>query len=96
MRYLLKSYFIILPVTLSIILIIAGNCAGKGNQNISKSPSPVFTELSYYPNGQQEYSAEYLNGKLDGMSWHWSENGLLISESEYSHGKPHGTSGSGW
>ena len=61
-----------------------------GNRKVVESPSQVYTEVSYYPSGQQEYSAEYLNGKLDGMNRHWSVDGYLISESEYSHGKLHG------
>ena len=90
MRYLEKSYFLKLTSTISIILIISTNCAQVGNKKVAKLPSPIYTEVSYYPNGQQEYVTEYLNGKLDGMSRHWSEDGFIISESEYSHGKLHG------
>ena len=90
MRYLPKSYLLKLTAALFIIFILSGNCARMGSRKVAESPSQVFTEVSYYPSGQQEYSAEYLNGKLDGMSRHWSENGYLISESEYSHGKLHG------
>ena len=77
-------------IYLSLILFISGNCVQIKNRNVSEFPSQGYSEFSYYPNGQQEYSAEYLNGKLDGMSRHWSEDGYLISESEYSHGKLHG------
>ena len=90
MRYLPKSYFLKLTSALFIIFIISGNCARMGNRKVAESPSQIYTEVSYYPSGQQEYSAEYLNGKLDGMSRHWSGDGHLISESEYSHGKLHG------
>ena len=90
MRYLLKSYLLKLTASLFIIFIISGNCAYMGNQKVAEFPSQVYTEVSYYPSGQQEYFAEYLNEKLDGMSRHWSDDGHLISESEYSHGKPHG------
>ena len=90
MRYLPKSYLLQLTASLFIIFIISGNCARMGNQKVAESPSRTYTEISYYPSGQQEYSAEYLNGKLDGLSRHWSEEGHLISESEYSHGKLHG------
>ena len=90
MRYLPKSYLLKLTAALFIILIISGNCARMGNRKVAESPYQVYTEVSYYPSGQQEYSAEYLNGKLDGLSRHWSEEGHLISESEYSHGKLHG------
>ena len=90
MRYLPKSYLLKLTAALFIVFIISGNCAHMGNRKVAESTSRVYTEVSYYPNGQQEYSAEYLNGKLDGMSRHWSKDGYLISESEYSHGKLHG------
>ena len=56
------------------------------------SPTPnKDIESSYYQNGNLEYEAEYINGKLDGTSRVWSEDGSLFSESEYSHGQPHGT-----
>ena len=90
MRYLSKSYSLMLITPVYIIFIISGNCIQMGNQNISESPSRVYTEFSYYENGQKEYATEYLNGKLDGISRHWSEDGSLISESKYSHGKLHG------
>ena len=90
MRYLPKSYLLKLTASLFIIFIISGNCARMGNRKVAESPSQVFTEVAYYPSGKQEYTAEYLNGKLDGTSRHWSEDGYLISESEYSHGRLHG------
>ena len=89
-QFLPKEFSLKLTATLSIILIIAGNCARIGGQKNADSPSTVYIEVSYYPTGQKEYSAEYLNGQLDGTSRHWSEDGLLISESKYSNGKLHG------
>ena len=90
MRDLSKLYHLRFTFALFIILIISENCGHVGSRKVAESPTAVYTEFSYYPNGQQEYAAEYLNGKLDGMSRHWSEDGFLISLSEYSHGKPHG------
>ena len=90
MRYQPKSYLLKLTATLFILFIIFGNCACMRNRKVAVSPTRVYTEVSYYPNGQQEYAAEYLNGKLDGTSRQWSEDGYLISESEYSNGKLHG------
>ena len=87
-KYLPKAYFLKLIIIL--LIIISGNCVQIGTKKGSESPAHVYTEYSYYPNGQQEYAALYFNGKLDGLSLHWSEDGILISESEYSHGKPHG------
>ncbi len=91
MRNLSQKYSLKLTVALSIIFFISGNCAHIGWRQGSKSPTSLYTEYTYYPNGEMEYAAEYLNGKLDGTSRHWSQDGVLISESEYSHGKLHGT-----
>ena len=90
MRDLSKLYHLRLTVVLFIIFIISENCGHVGSRKVAESPTAVYTEFSYYPNGQQEYAALYFIGKLDGLSLHWSEDGILISESEYSHGKPHG------
>ena len=57
------------------------------------SPAPqlhIDVERSYFPNGNLEYEAEFINEKLDGTSRVWSENGTLLSASEYSNGQPHG------
>jgi len=57
------------------------------------SPSPPFhidVERSYFPNGNLEYEAEFINEKLDGTSRVWLEDGTLFSVSEYSNGQPHG------
>ena len=53
--------------------IMIGNCAHIDGHGVADSPSTTSTEVSYYSNGQQEYVAEYLNGKLDGTSRQWSE-----------------------
>ena len=87
---MLTSYQFKLTVTLSVIIIIVGNCSHIKDLNNSELPSRIYTEFSYYPNGQKEYAANYLNGKLDGISHHWADDGSLISESAYSHGKLHG------
>ena len=93
MRYLnnnlYKSHSLNIIIALFII-VISSNCVFIENRLKTTSPSPIQIEYSYYPNGQQEYAARYLNDKLDGLSQHWSEDGILISASEYSFGKPHG------
>ena len=75
---------------LFLILIMSGCTHFKpGNE-----PNPSIqkeVERSYFSNGNLEYEAEYINGKLDGISRVWSEDSSLLSESEYSHGQPHGT-----
>ena len=57
----------------------------------SAPQTKIDIEASYFPNGNIEYEAEYINDKLDGLSRVWLEDGTLISESEYSNGQPHGT-----
>ena len=70
------------------MIVIIGNC--NYNQIDVMPINQTDVDYSYYSNGQLEFSAEYLNGKLDGLSKHWSENGNLISESQYSNGQLHG------
>ena len=72
------------------LFIIIGSCFRMGTRKMSEPYLQKQLETSYYENGNIEYEAELLNGKLDGMSRHWSENGNLLSESEYSNGIPHG------
>ena len=45
---------------------------------------------SFFSNGNLEYEAEYVNGKLDGASKVWLEDGTLYSISKYSNNQPHG------
>ena len=45
---------------------------------------------SYYDNGAVEYESSYLNDKLDGPSYHYNVDGILISHAEYVNGSPHG------
>ena len=45
---------------------------------------------SFFTNGNLEYRAEFLNGKLDGTTKVWHEDGHLFSVSEYSNGLPNG------
>ena len=72
------------------IFFICSNCATFQSKNTKADFLSRYTEVSYYMNGEIESSAEYVNGKLDGISKHWSKDGILISESEYNNGKPHG------
>ena len=56
----------------------------------NKNKTTKHVKESFYNNGQIEYKAEYFNNKLDGITTYWSIDGILISESSYSNGKPHG------
>ena len=45
---------------------------------------------SYYNTGMLEYSSSYLDDKLDGPSYHYNIEGVLVSYAEYSKGSTHG------
>jgi len=45
---------------------------------------------SHYNKGALEYESSYLNDKLDGPSYHYNVDGILISYAEYVNGSPHG------
>jgi antitoxin component YwqK of YwqJK toxin-antitoxin module len=77
-------------ITLTIVLICLNSCSHiirvKDNSN-----TPQNFVVSYYENGNIEYESEYENGKLHGVSKHWSENGILLNSVEYKYGKTHGS-----
>ena len=56
----------------------------------TKKIDNIEIKQSYYSNNKIEYEAKFLNGKLDGLSKTWHENGIISSESYYSNGIPHG------
>ena len=74
---------------LFLILIMSGcthfNPGNEPNPSIQKE-----VERSYFSNGNLEYEAEFVNGKLDGTGKVWLEDGTLFSVSQYSNDHPHG------
>ena len=76
-------------IILFLFFVIAG-CTHFGLKDKTAPPPNIDVERSYFSNGNVEYEAEFINGKLDGLSRVWLEDGTLISESEYSNGHPHG------
>jgi len=74
---------------LFLILIISG-CNHINNRNEPNLSSQKKVERSYFSNGNLEYEAEFVNGKLDGISKVWLEEGTLFSVSQYSNDHPHG------
>ena len=84
------STFIIAFSSMLSLLFLSQGCS---HLHLVDSPAPplhIDVERSYFPNGNLEYEAEFINEKLDGTSRVWSEDGILISVSEYSNGQPHG------
>ena len=47
--------------------------------------------ISHYDNGFLEYKSSYFNDKLDGPSYYYNSDGMLLSYAEYKNGSPHGT-----
>ena len=81
-------YFNPIILFLFLFLFFVG-CTHLGLRN-NANPPKKDVERSYYQNGNLEYEAEFINGKLDGTNRVWSEDGALYSKSEYSNGQPHG------
>ena len=87
-----KKIFIhcsLFPVII-ILSVLATGCTQLGIRNKLSSLPKKDVERSYYQNGNLEYEAEFVNGKLDGTSRVWSVDGNLYSKSEYSNDQPHG------
>ena len=47
---------------------------------------------SYYNNGSLEYKSSYFNDKLDGPTYYYSVDGILLTYAEYENGSMHGIS----
>jgi antitoxin component YwqK of YwqJK toxin-antitoxin module len=76
--------------TVLLLLFLSIGCTHLGLNNSSATPSHSDVKRSYFPNGNLEYEAEFINEKLDGTSRVWSTDGTLLSVSEYINGQPHG------
>ena len=76
--------------TVLFLLFVFAGCIHLIPVDSPAPPPQIDVERSYYPNGNLEYEAEFVNKKLDGTSRVWSEDGILLSVSEYSNGQPHG------
>ena len=76
--------------TVLFLLFLFLGCTHLGLQDSPATPLHTDVKRSYFPNGNLEYEAEFINEKLDGTSRVWSEDGTLLSVSEYSNGQPHG------
>ena len=86
----IPSIFINKFLALMFLFYLFSGCTHLSFLDSPVDPSHIDVERSYFPNGNLEYEAEFLNKKLDGTSRVWSEDGILLSISEYSNGKPNG------
>ena len=76
-------------IILFLILMMSGCTHFKpGNEPNSSTQNEL--KQSFFSNGNLEYEAEFVNGKLDGVSKVWLEDGTLYSVSQYSNDQPHG------
>ena len=76
--------------TVLFLLFLFSGCTYLGLKDSPATTSHTDIKRSYFPNGNLEYEAEFINKKLDGTSRLWSEEGTLLSVSEYINGQPHG------
>ena len=72
------------------LYLIITSCTQISNKNEPQLSNKRIVERSYFQNGAIEFEAEYINGKLDGKSLVWLEDGSLFSISKYSNNQPHG------
>ena len=87
----IKLFFYCNPITLFLFLfLLSAGCTHLGIRSKASNPVKKDVERSYYQNGNLEYEAEFVNGKLDGISKVWLEDGTLFSVSQYSNDHPHG------
>ena len=62
-----KLFIYFIPITLFLFLFLFFvGCTHLGLRNKASSPPKKDVERSYYQNGNLEYEAEFVNGKLDG------------------------------
>ena len=73
------------------LIIIIGGCTHFKSENEPNPSTQKEVKQSFFSNGSLEYEAEFVNGKLDGTSKVWLEDGTLYSVSQYSNDQPHGT-----
>ena len=84
------STFINAFSTVLFLLFLSLGCTHLGLKDSLDTLPHIDVKRSYFPNGNLEYEAEFINEKLDGTSRVWSEDGILLSVSEYINGQPHG------
>ena len=82
--------FLYSQIVILFLILIIGGCTHFKSGNKLNFSTQKKVERSYFSNGNLEYEAEFVNGKLDGISKVWLEDGTLFSVSQYSNDHPHG------
>ena len=84
-------FFILCSQIIIILLYLTfTGCTQLNKKNEPQLLNKMIVERSYFQSGALEFEAEYVNGKLDGKSQVWLEDGTLYSISIYSNNQPHG------
>ena len=86
-----QIFFLYSQILILFLIIIIGGCTHFNPENDPNPSTQKKVERSYFSNGNLEYEAEFVNGKLDGTIKVWLEDGTLYSVSKYSNDQPHGT-----
>ena len=76
-------------IILFLILMMSG-CTHFKSGNEPNPSTQKEVKQSFFSNGNLEYETEFVNGKLDGISKVWLEDGTLFSVSQYKNALPHG------
>lgn len=93
MRVVSQNFSIIFfnsQLVLLFLMLIVSGCTHFKPENDPTLLIQKIVKRSFFSNGTLEYEAEFLNGKLDGISKVWLEDGTLYSVSQYSNDQPHG------
>jgi len=83
-------FIIFYPQIIFLLCLIFTGCTQFNKNNVPQLSNNKIVKRSYFQNGALEFEAEYVNGKLDGKSTVWLDDGTLYSISKYSNNQPHG------
>ena len=83
-------FFIFYSQIIIILILMMSGCTHFKSGNEPNPSTQKEVKQSFFSNGNLEYEAEFVNGKLDGKSQLWLEDGTLYSISKYSNNQPHG------
>ena len=85
-----KQIFIQLKNFYLIFLLLFISCNQLNRPNDFDWNKNKQIKKSFFANGNLEYESELFNGKLNGTTTVWLENGTIFSTSQYSNSIPHG------
>ena len=86
----IKFFIFYSKIIIIFLILMMSGCTHFKSGNKPNPSTQKEVKQSFFSNGNLEYEAEYFNGKLDGASKVWLEDGTLYSISKYSNNQPHG------